>query len=77
MARGTSRGQGQIRGQGHIQGPGANSRTRVLWPLAKPGLNFGGQIFNSEMNPRKKRKVGGTRYEARSHGRSSPDTLAF
>ena len=24
-----------------------------------------------------KRKVGGKRYEARSHGRSSPDTLAF
>ena len=27
--------------------------------------------------PGKKRKVGGTRYEARSRGRSSTDTLAF
>ena len=26
---------------------------------------------------KRKRKVGGTRYEARSRGRSTPDTLAF
>ena len=38
---------------------------------------YGDRAFSVYARVKEKRKVGGKRYEARSRGRSSPDTLAF
>ena len=47
------------------------------WMGKRKGVKKVETDIMKEWTARKEKKVGGKRYEARSRGRSSPDTLAF